>query len=609
MSGIFIRFDPRRSLVAAISWLVIALAACFAIAASLWVGSLARDNIVRQHIRRLALESDQLGADLAQALAARRDAIRAAGAIVRAGDGPDADAAPRAVFAELQRSYPQLAWIAMTDIAGRPVAGTAAALTPAWFAPASRGVWLGVIADRNLGDSPQFAPLAGDEPALGDMAALVRDADGRPLGVVAAHLTWRQASAHRRLLREAADASLAAQALALDGDGVVVIGPAQWRGRTWSAEPLRVEPPTEGAGPRFERLPDGRILLVARTPVDAGADSPLRGWQVQLSEPEESVYRRADTLGAQILWISLGLGAATALLGAMGARRLTDRLKRLTDSAVAAGGNEAAHIEVPPGRDEVTKLAAAFAKILDDLRQERSELRALSADLERRVAVRTREVERLAEESRYAAVVRERLKIARDLHDTLAHSMMAMLSELRLLRRMQARNPAALADELARAEQIAQDGLNAARTAITQMRVNTVRDTGLGTALERVFGRFTDQTGVAGEFTAEPAAANVGDERAETIFRIAEEVLRNIERHAHATRVTMTLRMVGETHLELRIDDNGTGFDTQAVEPGHFGIIGLHEQAHLIGAELEVGSVYNSGTTVCLRLRIVPETL
>ena len=97
---------------------------------------------------------------------------------------------------------------------------------------------------------------------------------------------------------------------------------------------------------------------------------------------------------------------------------------------------------MPPGLDEVSQLGAAFAGILDDLRQERRELQSLSSELERRVTVRTLEVERFAEESRYSAIVRERLKIARDLHDTLAHSMMAMLSEIRFLRKLQAHDPA-----------------------------------------------------------------------------------------------------------------------------------------------------------------------
>jgi signal transduction histidine kinase len=331
------------------------------------------------------------------------------------------------------------------------------------------------------------------------------------------------------------------------------------------------------------------------------------GWQVQLSEPKEQAYQRANALAVRILWISICLGAATSLIGAIGARHLTNRLRRLTRSAVAVGRNEFARIEVPKGRDEVAQLGAAFAKVLDDLRQERSELLTLSSELERRVAVATREVERLAEESRYAAVVRERLKIARDLHDTLAHSMMAMLSEIRLLRKIQVHDPAALPEELARAEEVAHDGLNEARTAIAQMRVNAVRDTGLGAALAKAFDRFIDRTGLTGEFTAEPQAARFGDERAETLFRMAEEALRNIERHAMAARVIVALATIDETHLSLQIADDGVGFEADLPRPGHYGLIGLREQAQLIGAELKIDSSPNRGATLTVTLRIVPD--
>ncbi len=254
---------------------------------------------------------------------------------------------------------------------------------------------------------------------------------------------------------------------------------------------------------------------------------------------------------------------------------------------------------MPSGRDEVAQLAAAFAKVLDALHQERSELLSLSSELERRVAVRTREVERLAEESRYAAVVRERLKIARDLHDTLAHSMMAMLSEVRLLRKLEMHDLKSLREELARAEEVAHEGLNEARTAITQMRVNAVRDTGLGSALGKAFGRFIDRT----------ASASFGDERAETLFRMAEEALRNIERHAMATRAVVTLETVDGTQLKLSIEDDGVGFDPGAPRQGHYGIVGLHEQAHLIGAHLCIDSAPGRGTTLTVTLRMTPEML
>ena len=606
-------------------WLIVVLAASFSLAAGIWVGSLARDNILQQHARRLSLETDQLGSDLGQAVASRLGAIRAAAAIVRAAEIAGRPSGLQAVFDELEAAYPELGWIAAADSAGTIVAARRGLVVGssvtgrAWFAQGLSGPWIGVIEETRIAGRSGPATVTSNEPSVGEVAAPVRDAHGALVGVVAGRLSWRWAADELQRLTEP-NPRESAQALVLDRGGIVVVGPDGLRGQRWNGIPSddsSTLAPASTAGPaftasvapHFERLPSGATVLVARAPVRIGRDLAPLGWQLQLTEPHERVYQRADALAIRILWVSMGLGAVTALIGALGARHLTSRLRRLARSVAAVGRNEATRIDVPGGRDEVAQLAAAFARILDDLQQERGELRALSSDLERRVAVRTREVERLAEESRYAAVVRERLKIARDLHDTLAHSMMAMLSEIRLLRRLQARDPASVAEELARAEQVAHDGLNEARTAITQMRVNAVRDTGLGAALAKAVERFMDRTGLATEFTADAEAGRFGDERAETIFRVAEEALRNVEQHAMATRVVVTLRAPDGAHLELRIEDNGVGFDPHDPHPGHFGLVGLREQAQLIGADLNIRSAPNEGTTLTLSLRMTPESL
>jgi signal transduction histidine kinase len=215
-------------------------------------------------------------------------------------------------------------------------------------------------------------------------------------------------------------------------------------------------------------------------------------------------------------------------------------------------------------------------------------------------------VERFAEESRYAAVVRERLKLARALHDTLAHSMMAIISEIRLIRRLQTHDPGSVPDELGRAEKLAHEGLSEARSAITQMRATTVREAGLGPALSREFQQFLDRTGIEGDFKADAEAARFGDERSEVLLRMAQEGFRNIDRHARASRVTVTLEIMRETHLVLRIEDNGIGFDPRMPKDGHFGLLGLHEQAEIIGAELTIDSESEQGTKICIAVKILP---
>ncbi len=604
--------DPRRSLAAGAMWLIIALAVTFSTAAAIWVGSIARRDVFEQHVRRLSLETDQLSSELGQAITARLEALRAARILLDGVIPAVRQAGLSSVFDELQAAYPELEWIAVADNTGNVVSSNGA-LTKgsridlaAWFTQGMQGPWLGVIDERWSPKAEPRGKPTTEYSEFGDLAAPVRNSTGQTIGVIAAHLGWRRAPNHPLRLTDESDPKEVTQAYVIDRDGIVLIGPQGTRGKPWSGTPLGGPDVRASALPHFDRLPGGEQVLVSRAPLSVGGSEPSSGWQVQLCEPSQRVYQRADALALRILWVSLCLGAATALLGAFGALHLTRRLTRLTQSVAAVGRGEVSRIDVPQGRDEVAALATGFARILDDLQQERIELQSLSSELERRVAVRTREVEQLAEESRYAAIVRERLKIARDLHDTLAHSMMAMLSEVRFLRKLHSRDPGAMAAELARAEEVAHEGLKEARTAITQMRVNAVRETGLGPGLSSVFDRFIDRTGLTGVFTSDIEAARFGDERAETLLRMAQEALRNVERHARATRVDVKLRAAGGTDLELTIEDNGIGFDPTLHRPDHFGIIGLREQAELIGADLTIESRIGEGTKLTILLRLSP---
>jgi signal transduction histidine kinase len=616
-SGAGRALDPRRSLVAGAISLIFALALTFSIAAAVWVGGIARENLLEQHVRRLSLETDQLSSDLAQTLTAHLGAVRTAGAILRAADAPGGSGDLSDVFAQLVSAYPQFDWLAIADNTGFIVnasdaskIGTQLDADP-WLEAGRHGTWIGKIEDL----ATSVRTFRGDDvAALGDIAMPLRDRTGMTVGVIAAHLSWRRSPNHPLRLTDEVGPAEATQACVLNRDGIVLVGPRELRNHPWNGRPfqnlrLGSSDPDSSLGvdtaPQFERLPNGRLVLVARAPLNVDGDLAPLGLLVQLSEPKERVYQRADAVASRILWASLGLGAATALIGALGARQLTRRLKRLTLS-VASTGRSNSKIDVPKGRDEVAQLGAAFATLVNDLERERSELKSLSNELERRVSVRTKEVERLAEESRYAAMVRERLKIARDLHDTLAHSMMAILSEIRFLRKLQIGDPAAVVEELARAERLAHEGLQEARAAITQMRGTAVRETGLGPALANAVERFTNLTGLSSEFSAEVDAAGFGDERAETLVRMTAEALRNIERHARATRVTVRLQSITKDILELRIEDNGVGFDPLEVPPGHYGLVGLREQALLIGAELRIDSRPNEGTIVLVSLRLSP---
>lgn len=614
------RMDPRRSLIAGAIYLICFLAIGFSTAAAIWVGGIARDNVVEQHIRRLALETDQLSSDLSQALGARIGAVSTARMLLSRDEHTDKTRDLGRFFEEMVSAYPQMDWIAIADATGTVVRSTGRLRegmrvdTSQWYVDGRRGPWVGVIdeAHASVGDSE--LNTHADISTLGDMSVPVRNEEGHVIGVIAARLSWRRTPYHPQRLTDEADSPSLTEPFVLNAADVVLIGPATSRGKRWSGIPItgsnsatsNSDAPVSAVYPLFERLADGRRVLVARSPLNTGSETAPLGLQVLLSEPNERVYQRANTVTKKILSASLALGAIIAVTGALGLRHLTRRLQRLTLSVASVRSNKAANIEVPHGIDEVSQLGEAFSNLIEDLAQERRELKTLASELERRVAVRTREVERFAEESRYAAVVRERLKLARALHDTLAHSMMAIISEIRLIRRLQTHDPASVHDELGRAEKLAHDGLREARSAITQMRATTVREAGLGPAVAREFEQFIDRTGLEGEFKSDPEAARFGDERSEVLLRMTQEALRNVDRHARASRVDVTLEMAGETHVVLRVEDNGVGFDPQTPKEGHYGLVGLQEQAELIGADLRIDSKSLMGTKICISLLISP---
>src|SRR5450631_2563020 len=110
--------DPRRSLAAAAMWLIIGLAVAFSTAAAVWVGRVARENVIEQHVRRLTLETEQLSSDLGQALASPLGAVRGAQSLLRnSTDSRQADVL-KDFFEELTSAYPEIEWIAIADSRG-----------------------------------------------------------------------------------------------------------------------------------------------------------------------------------------------------------------------------------------------------------------------------------------------------------------------------------------------------------------------------------------------------------------------------------------------------------------------------------------------------------
>ena len=198
--------------------------------------------------------------------------------------------------------------------------------------------------------------------------------------------------------------------------------------------------------------------------------------------------------------------------------------------------------------------------------------------------------------------------MSRDLHDTLAHSMLAMLTQIRLMQKLQKSKPELIKEELGHAEEAAQEGLNLARHAVTELRYFAVRDDGLEQALRKLIKGLKERLEIEVTLEIDNAAAALAGPKLETVYRIAEEALHNIEKHADANHVgvRVNLNQVDPANhiLTLAIEDDGKGFDSAAKMPGHFGLLGMQEQADILGGKFDVRSFVNKGTCVQLEVSI-----
>ena len=593
------RIDPRRSMAAAIGWLLIALTLCLALAANLWLRSFVRTTLLEQHGQRLEAAAEHVNAELDTALLLRLQAVSVVATMLSEDVQDSQGERLKRSLQAVRRGVPDLIWLAVTDADGFIVAATDEQLVGqnvnqhAWISQGLDAAWI------EDGRSPNERFLK--------LTAPVSNADGAIIGVVAANLSWNWVQKMVGEIRASPG-----EWLLVDRDGVVRHGPGALLGKRWQdlGEPVTpFDPTVAGLGTdgsdlptriRTRRLLDNRPYLIA-TPPNA-RDGTLRrlGWHAVVIQPVESVAAFATAIEWRISIVLSLLGLAAAAAGVVVAHRLTRRVSVIAHSADAVLAGSATRIEVPQGVDEAARLGSALDRLLDTLQRERDELRQLNAELDERVRQRTEEINRLAKESRDAAVVRERLRLARGLHDTLAHSMMAMLTEIRVLKRLASSRPDALPDELVRAEQAARDGLDEARRAIEQLRSNPVRDIGLGAALAELAKSLGERSGIELDCRIDPELAALAAEPAETVFHMCEEVLRNVERHAGAARLLVRLQRAADGGVELEIADDGIGFDPGADAAGHYGLVGLREQADAIGARLRIESRRGEGTRVSL---------
>jgi nitrate/nitrite-specific signal transduction histidine kinase len=212
-----------------------------------------------------------------------------------------------------------------------------------------------------------------------------------------------------------------------------------------------------------------------------------------------------------------------------------------------------------------------------------------------------------AAEGRELAVLEERTRLAREIHDTLAQQLTGIVLQLEAAEVMQSRNRGERSRDLVvAAREQARLALREARRSVWNLRPMPLEAAGLTAAVTLEAERFGTRTGIAVRVRNDgvPRDLALAPQSEVAVFRIVQEALANAGHHSGAHLVEVELH-AGDGELLVSISDDGSGFDVDDEgEPkaGRFGLVGMHERARLIGAGLEVTSQREGGTRVSVRV-------
>lgn len=318
-------------------------------------------------------------------------------------------------------------------------------------------------------------------------------------------------------------------------------------------------------------------------------------WQI-FSQSSNEIFNWLVIIG--VFLIAIGIVAAWLM-----SSHLTQPLNELTKAIeTVAEGNYLPNVDVH-GNDEVGKLERSFnvmskrlnlaqqvsAQQIVEAKQLNQQLRQLSAHLEK-----------IREE--------ERMDIAREMHDELGQLLTGFKMEVYLLKKKLAGiENGEVKEKIAFLENTASEAIEFVRKLSSELRLGPLEDLGLIAALEWYCTEFSKRYQIPVFFKSSvtnlqaPALIKTG------LFRIYQESLTNIARHAKATQVQVDLRITNN-HLSLVIKDNGTGFVVNT--PGKrktLGLMGMKERAIMIGGELNIIAAEGGGTTIEVMVPVTEE--
>jgi signal transduction histidine kinase len=404
----------------------------------------------------------------------------------------------------------------------------------------------------------------------------------------------------------------------LDGQGVIIAGTDRSRLFTRSEhwEQLAALVRSRVASVTTDTSA-GQTTVIAVAPLAAAP------WAVVIRQDEAETFAQARGLRRTILWLAPTL-LGVALLFAWGAARSVRRpIVMLTAAAERIAGGDLEQPIPPLADDEVGRLGRSLERMRVALRASLETIAQDNLELEQRVESRTKELkalyERLQEREEWreellrkviSAQEDERRRLARELHDETSQTLSALAMKIETALAAWPQEPSR--ERLVEAKALTVRTIEELHRLIFDLRPSVLDDLGLLSAIRWYAERHLERRGIAVRCEFSGTEARLQPELETALFRVVQEAITNIAKHAGAETVLVQF-LEREDRIEIEIEDDGRGFSPDSLPPPAarergLGLLGMRERVELFGGTIEIDSAPGRGTriaiTVPLRLEV-----
>lgn len=318
--------------------------------------------------------------------------------------------------------------------------------------------------------------------------------------------------------------------------------------------------------------------------VEGYAVVEVTGWGLVIVEPWAQVVEPAQNALRPVAIVLVAGLIAVAAFVSLGVQAVTDPIQNLVvQTRQVAAGDYDAQVSLSKIK-EIRELGTAFNEMVEQIGKYRAGLRQYVADI-----TQTQED--------------ERKRIARELHDDTVQSLIAISQRIELIKGI-LDEPGEARVRLAELRTMVTGAIDSVRQFSRDLRPLALEDLGLMAAMQYLVNQLVQHEGIEVHFECEGTPEGLPTDMEVAIYRILQEALNNVKKHAEATEVQVLVQFTNR-QIILMVQDNGHGFDmpesiTDFAGRGSFGVMGLQERAQLFGGKIEVESKRNEGTTIRL---------